>query len=131
MANTNITLGTAGLVTPSVTKSPGALSYLDFTSDAVAGWAQQYVPELYESEVERYGDRSMSGFLKMVGAEMPMASDQIIWSEQGRLHLAYKVILNTTTGACSAPKDIDNESGSNIAHALRVGTTVVVQITSA
>jgi hypothetical protein len=131
MANTTITLGTAGLVTPSVTKSPGTLSYLDFTSSGVQGWAQQYVPELYESEVERYGDRSISGFLKMVGAEMPMASDQIIWSEQGRLHLAYKVTLNTTTGACSDPKDIDDESNSSgIAHALRVGTTVVVQITT-
>jgi hypothetical protein len=25
----------------------------------------------------------------MVGAEMPLASDQVIWSEQGRLHIAY------------------------------------------
>ena len=26
----------------------------------------------------------------MVGAEMPMTSDQVIWSEQNRLHIAYK-----------------------------------------
>ena len=25
----------------------------------------------------------------MVGAEMPMTSDQVIWSEQNRLHIAY------------------------------------------
>ena len=26
----------------------------------------------------------------MVGAEMPMSSDQIVWSEQTRLHIAYE-----------------------------------------
>jgi len=128
MSVASISVGTSGIVTPSATKAPGTLSYLDFTSSGVAGWAQQYVPELYEAEIERYGDRSIGGFLKMVGAEMPMASDQVIWSEQGRLHLAYKVILNCVTGACANPKDIDAESGSDIAHALRIGTTVVVQI---
>jgi hypothetical protein len=25
----------------------------------------------------------------MVGAEMPMTSDQVIWSEQNRLHISY------------------------------------------
>ena len=25
----------------------------------------------------------------MVGAEMPMTSDQVIWSEQNRLHVSY------------------------------------------
>ena len=52
-------------------------------------FAQQYLPELYEAEVERYGNRTLSGFLRMVGAEMPMTSDQVIWSEQNRLHIAY------------------------------------------
>ena len=52
-------------------------------------FAQQYLPELYEQEVERYGNRTLSGFLRMVGAEMPMTSDQVIWSEQNRLHIAY------------------------------------------
>jgi hypothetical protein len=35
----------------------------------------------------------------MVGAEMPMSSDQVVWSEQNRLHLAYKhdgVTANST-----------------------------------
>ena len=130
MSVASISVGTSGIVTPSATKAPGTLSYLDFTSSGVAGWAQQYVPELYEAEIERYGDRSIGGFLKMVGAEMPMASDQVIWSEQARLHLAYKVTLNCVTGACTDPRDIDAESGSAIAHALRVGTTVVAQITT-
>ena len=52
-------------------------------------FAQQYLPEIYEAEVERYGNRTLSGFLRMVGAEMPMTSDQVIWSEQNRLHISY------------------------------------------
>ena len=52
-------------------------------------FTQQFLPEVYEKEVERYGKRTVGGFLRMVGAEMPMASDRIVWSEQGRLHIAY------------------------------------------
>jgi len=65
-------------------------NYLDFTGDEGGNFAQQYLPELYEQEVERYGNRTLSGFLRMVGAEMPMTSDQVVWSEQNRLHVAYK-----------------------------------------
>ena len=77
-------------------------NYLNFTGDAAGGdpvnnFAQQYLPELYEAEVERYGNRTLSGFLRMVGAEMPMTSDQIIWSEQNRLHIAYKGLHAGTT----------------------------------
>ena len=57
---------------------------------------RQYLPELYEAEVERYGNRTLGGFLRMVGAEMPMTSDQVVWSEQNRLHVAYK---NSSTAA--------------------------------
>ena len=32
----------------------------------------------------------------MVGAEMPMTSDQVIWSEQNRLHIAYDGCTNTS-----------------------------------
>ena len=35
----------------------------------------------------------------MVGAEMPMTSDQVIWSEQNRLHISY---VNVLTGAAGA-----------------------------
>ena len=52
-----------------------SLTDLDFT--------QQFLPEVYEKEVERFGNRTISGFLRMVGAEMPMASDRVVWSEQG------------------------------------------------
>ncbi len=69
-------------------------NYLKFNDGAAAGdtdtFAQQYLPEIYEQEVERYGNRTLSGFLRMVGAEMPMTSDQVIWSEQNRLHISYE-----------------------------------------
>ena len=68
-------------------------NYLKFNDgNAATGgdtFAQQYLPEIYEQEVERYGNRTLSGFLRMVGAEMPMTSDQVIWSEQNRLHISY------------------------------------------
>jgi hypothetical protein len=66
-------------------------NYLNF-ADGSSDWAQQYLPELYEAEVERYGNRTLSGFLRMVGAEMPMTSDQVIWSEQNRLHVSYNQV---------------------------------------
>ena len=49
----------------------------------------QYLPDTYEKEFERYGNRTISSFLRMVGAEMPSNSDLIKWAEQGRLHTKY------------------------------------------
>jgi hypothetical protein len=114
-----ITLG-SGTTTPAPVKQTLSTNYIDFTAAGTAGWAQQYLPELYEAEVEKFGDRTVGGFLKMVGAEMPMTSDQVIWSEQGRLHLSYE---GGTMGA--------DTSGANTitgltAHAIRVGQTVVI-----
>jgi len=76
-------------ITPMPTQVAVQGNYIDFHDAAFSTWTQQYLPELYEQEVERYGNRTLSGFLKMVGAEMPMTSDQVIWSEQNRLHVAY------------------------------------------
>ena len=84
-----------GSLVPSSTQQLLATNYLQFNTGAGADFAQQYLPEIYEQEVERYGNRTLSGFLRMVGAEMPMTSDQVIWSEQNRLHIAYdNCILN-------------------------------------
>jgi hypothetical protein len=81
-----------GSLIPSQTQEILESNYLKF-NDGGAGntdtFAQQYLPEIYEQEVERYGNRTLSGFLRMVGAEMPMTSDQVIWSEQNRLHISY------------------------------------------
>ena len=49
----------------------------------------QYLPDTYEKEFERYGNRTISSFIRMVGAEMPSNSDLIKWTEQGRLHTKY------------------------------------------
>ena len=91
---------TPGL-TPYAKKSVLSTNYIDFTSaDAnSANWAQQYIPEVYEAEVERYGNRTIGGFLKMVGAEIPMTSDQVVWSEQNRLHVSYEGLTLTNAGA--------------------------------
>ena len=59
----------------------------------------QYLPDTYEREFERYGNRSISAFLRMVGAEMPSNSDLIKWSEQGRLHIKY---VNCASGSAAA-----------------------------
>ena len=81
-----------GSIVPSQKQELLNSNYLQWTDKAgndFADFAQQYLPEIYEQEVERYGNRTLSGFLRMVGAEMPMTSDQVIWSEQNRLHIAY------------------------------------------
>ena len=89
MANVTPNFGT---IKPSQKQQALDTNYLNFTDPSNAdfvSFAQQYLPEVYEAEVERYGNRTLSGFLRMVGAEMPMSSDQVIWSEQNRLHVAY------------------------------------------
>jgi hypothetical protein len=83
-----------GSIVPSQVQQTLASNYLTFDGAAGGNFAQQYLPELYEQEVERYGNRTLSGFLRMVGAELPMTSDQVIWSEQNRLHIAYDNCIN-------------------------------------
>ncbi len=106
---------------PSQIQQALSSNYLNF-ADGTSDWAQQYLPELYEQEVERYGNRTLSGFLRMVGAEMPMTSDQVIWSEQNRLHVAYNNVAcsngpETLTITLTAPA---------ITHAIKVNQTVIV-----
>ena len=78
-----------GSIVPSQQQELLNSNYLQFNTGGANDFIQQYLPEVYEQEVERYGNRTLSGFLRMVGAEMPMTSDQVIWSEQNRLHIAY------------------------------------------
>jgi len=78
-----------GSLVPSSQQQTLVSNYLNFANGGGNDFAQQYLPEIYEAEVERYGNRTLSGFLRMVGAEMPMMSDQVVWSEQNRLHISY------------------------------------------
>ena len=101
-------------------------NYLSFDDSTGGGtFAQQYLPELYEQEVERYGNRTLSGFLRMVGAEMPMTSDQVIWSEQNRLHVAYQN-AQISGGAGATVLTIDLTGTGTSKHAIRVGQTLLV-----
>jgi len=100
-----------GTIVPSQLQQTLANNYLSFDGAAGGNFAQQYLPELYEQEVERYGNRTLSGFLRMVGAELPMTSDQVIWSEQNRLHIAYDNCVNggaANTIAIPVAADINN-----------------------
>jgi hypothetical protein len=94
-------------------------NYLNF-HDGSADWTQQFLPELYEAEVERYGNRTLGGFLRMVGAEMPMTSDQVIWSEQERLHIGYD------TATIKSATTIEIDMGSDTTCAIRKGATIAV-----
>ena len=88
-----------GSLLPSLTTQALTTNYLNFNSGGGNDFAQQYLPEIYEAEVERYGNRTLGGFLRMVGAEMPMMSDQVIWSEQNRLHISYDGVACSAVGA--------------------------------
>jgi hypothetical protein len=76
------------LLTPSSVKAALPTNYItnfDFLN--------QYLPDTYEQEFERYGNRSIASFLRMVGAELPTNSDLIKWAEQGRLHTKYTNVV--------------------------------------
>jgi len=133
---------TAGSSLNSVAASQKATlstNYIDFNQDM--GWAQQYLPDLMEKEAEVFGPRTISGFLSKVGAEESMQADQVIWSEQGRLHLSYKGNVNHATAGAdpgtgvsniaqvTIEDDIDGNVGSGFtaaSHGIRVNDTIIV-----
>ena len=86
----------------------------------------QYLPDTYEKEFERYGNRTVASFMRLVGAELPSNSDQIKWSEQGRLHTKYtSCVSDKAAGQDEAEITV---SDANVAHiAIRVGQTILLQ----
>ena len=86
--------GTPGFnLQPSAEQVATASNYItDFN------FLNQYLPDTYEKEFERYGNRTVASFLRLVGAEMPTNSDLIKWAEQGRLHTKYVDVTTTATG---------------------------------
>ena len=119
-----------GLI-PSGTQEILNSNYLQFNQGGagVNDFAQQYLPEIYEQEVERYGNRTLSGFLRMVGAEMPMTSDQVIWSEQNRLHVSYSgVVVAAGAGATDNLITIQNISAVApvVQNLISINDTIVV-----
>jgi hypothetical protein len=110
---------------PSSEQVPVSTNYItDFR------FLNQYLPDTYEKEFERYGNRTVASFLRMVGAEMPSNSDQIKWAEQGRLHTKYTNCLslsalaaNTATFTITVPATTV-ATGNNIA--IRKDQTVMI-----
>jgi hypothetical protein len=89
------------LLTPSAVKATLPTNYItnfDFLN--------QYLPDTYEQEFERYGNRSIASFLRMVGAELPTNSDLIKWAEQGRLHTKYTGLTYGSLGTPAAGQQV-------------------------
>jgi len=110
-------------LTPSSERTPSTENYItnfDFLN--------QYLPDTYEKEFERYGNRTISSFLRMVGAEMPTNSDLIKWAEQGRLHTKYTQV--GTAAVANADNAIfqvnDVIDPTTAAQVVRVGQTIAV-----
>ena len=104
-------------ITPSSVKATVPTNYItnfDFLS--------QYLPDTYEQEFERYGNRSIASFLRMVGAELPSNSDMIKWAEQGRLHTKY---TGVTFGVEASGAQQFTLAASAICN-FRVGQTVFI-----
>ena len=115
---------------PAPQKQTLETNYLDLSTSA--GWGQQYVPDLMEKEAEVFGPRTISGFLSQVGAEEAMTADQVVWSEQGRLHLSYTGEITDgdagtiAGGQITLAKDIDGVALSGNNHGIRVNDLVIV-----
>ncbi len=123
---------------PAPTKQTLNTNYLDLANSSNAGWSQQYVPDLMEKEAEVFGPRTISGFLAQVGAEEAMTADQVVWSEQGRLHLSYTGHITSATqqtdnsneegGTIQIDSDIDGNAigTSGVDHGIRVNDMVLI-----
>jgi hypothetical protein len=122
-----ITAGSNLNAVPAPGQQTLATNYLDLNSSS--GWGQQYVPDLMEKEAEVFGPRTISGFLSQVGAEESMTADQVIWSEQGRLHLSYLCNIDGDN-VITIQSDIDGlgygATGITQKHGIRKNDTLVV-----
>jgi len=149
------TSGIPAALQPTQTKTLYAGNYIDFTAAGFSQWTQQFLPDVYEKEVERYGNRSIGSFLRMVSAEMPSTSDQIIWTEQGRLHTRYANclpqgnagampaagaqaaiaanaasggVLNFNVPAATQPTSLGVSSQATTQCNFKIGQTIMVQV---
>ena len=101
-------------------------NYIDFATGSGVDWSQQYLPDLMEKEVDIFGNRTISGFLAQVGAEEAMAADQVVWSEQGRLHLTYTAeIEDASANVVKIVNDVDGNTITTT-HGIRIGDQVLL-----
>mgnify|MGYP001217722782 FL=1 len=118
-----------GSIVPSSVQATLTSNYLNFANGGGNDFAQQYLPEIYEAEVERYGNRTLAGFLRMVGAEMPMMSDQVVWSEQNRLHISYEGVSCSAVGANGGNRltlPVTAGANTNVRNVIFQNMTVVI-----
>lgn len=94
-------------VTPTSTKTVLPTNYI-----SLFDYSHHAAPEIHDELASIYGKQSVSGMLYMLGAERSMASDQYIWTEEGRLHTVYKDVARTG--------NVFTKEG----HVFRVGETV-------
>ncbi len=127
-----ITAGSLLNKVPSPQQQTLASNYIDFAGGST-GWEQQYLPDLMEKEAEVFGPRTISGFLSQVGAEESMTGDQVVWSEQSRLHLSYVCTVDAdgdTNGTIAITADIDGDttvgSTSSRTHGIRVNDMLLI-----
>jgi len=128
-----ITNGTNLNSVPSSQKQTLSSNYLDFTGTTDTTWAQQYLPDLMEKEAEVFGKRTISGFLAQVGAEEAMTSDQVVWSEQSRLHISVKgtvITAGSTNGTFTVTSDVDGNDADDgfvlASHGVRTNDIVLI-----
>lgn len=106
-------------ITPSAVKATLPTNYITNFN-----FLNQYLPDTYEKEFERYGNRSIASFLRQVGAEMPSNSDLIKWAEQGRLHTKYtSVTSGAAAGSTTATWTV---ADSGVVVNFRVNQTVMI-----
>lgn len=100
------------LLTPTPTKTPTPTNYI---SDDDYNLLTQYIPELEDQIVDRFGTQNITGMLAALGKESSFAADLIKWNEEGRL-------TQLAEGVTRASNVFTSNS-----HTFRVGETIVVR----
>lgn len=97
---------------PTPTKTPTPTNYI---SDAEYNLMTQYIPELEDQIVDRFGTQMITGLLAYQGKESAFQADLIKWNEEGRL-------TQLATGVTRASNVFTSAD-----HTFRVGETIVVR----
>jgi hypothetical protein len=100
------------LLAPSPTKVPTPTNYI---SDSEYNLLTQFIPELEEQIVDRFGTQQVTGLLASQGKESPFQADLIKWNEEGRLTQLAEGVTRSA-----------NIFTSND-HTFRIGETIVVR----
>ena len=100
------------IYTPTATKTPTPTNYI---SDSEYDLMTQYIPELEEQIVDRFGTQMITGLLAAQGKESPFQADLIKWNEEGRLTQLAEGVTRAANVFTSA------------AHTFRIGETLVVR----